>query len=159
MERHALTEIGVCGGIALVCLVFFVQAWALPPGTFEPLGSGPVPQVTAAIVMICCLIVVVRAVLHLRAGEGIGAAARTEFVGRSPKGPIVTLVATILYIAALDAKLASFGLVSFVFLTALIWTLENFRTGALPWVLGVAATFAFGVEYLFTNVFVVDLPA
>ena len=53
---------------------------------------------------------------------------------------------------------ASFGLISFGFLTLLIWGLEGLRRRVLVPALITAAIAAFGAEYLFTNVFVVDLP-
>ena len=84
---------------------------------------------------------------------------RREFMSRSPYGPLVTLGLTIVYVVALDLAVASFGLITFVFLTVLIVALENFKTRLLLPALVVSAIVSFGVEYLFTNVFVVDLPA
>lgn len=78
---------------------------------------------------------------------------------RSPYGPLVTLGLTVVYVTALDLKVASFGIITCVFLTILIAALENFRPKSLLPAFIVAVIVSFGVEYMFTNVFVVDLPA
>lgn len=158
MDRRSFTEIGVAALILVICAVFWVQAYKLPPGSFEPLGSGPVPMYTAAIVMLCCLIVIVRALGTLLRGPGPARAFREEFSGSSPLGGLLMLGSSVVYVGLLHLQVAGFGLVTFVFLTVLIWAMERFRSRTLPLALVVAAIFAFGAEYLFTNVFVVDLP-
>ena len=52
MERRPLTEIVACALIIVVCAVFWVQAYKLPPGVFEPMGSGPVPMYTSALIIL-----------------------------------------------------------------------------------------------------------
>lgn len=154
--QRPLTEIAVAALIALICAVFLVQALKLPPGTFEPLGSGPVPVWTSVIVIICCGIVALRALRRLR---GDGASLRREVKVDSPGKGLILIAATLAYVFALDFRLASFGVITFIYLAALIWALSDFRVRALAFAAPVAAVFAFGAEFLFTNVFVVDLPA
>jgi len=158
MERRPVTEIGVSALVAAICAIFFVQAGKLPPGSFEPLGSGPVPKWTAAIVMLCCLIVIARGILRLRDAGGVAASARVEFSGGRTHGLVLMLGLTLLYVGLLHAKVASFGIITFVYLTLLIWSLERFRPAVLIPALITGAVAAFGSEYLFTNVFTVDLP-
>ncbi len=159
MQRNPITEILVCGFIALICLVFFINAWSLPPGTFEPLGSGPVPLATAAIVIICCLVIMIGQARALIRNGQVERQFRMEFMTRSPYGPLITLGLTVVYVAALDLNVASFGVITCVFLTILIAALENFKLKSLLPAFLVAVVVSFGVEYMFTNVFVVDLPA
>ena len=158
MERRPLTEIGVSALIIAICAVFWVQAYKLPPGSFEPLGSGPVPMYTASIIVVCCLIVMARAANVLARGPGLRAAFDAEFAGGSPAAAISMAAATIAYVALLNLRVGSFGLITFVFLTVLIWGLERFRLRVLPSAAVTAAIAAFGAEYLVTHVFVVDLP-
>lgn len=158
MARQPIAEIGVCTFIIIICAVFAWQAALLPPGSFEPLGSGPVPGVTAGIIILSCIIIIIRAVRQLRLGDGLGAEIRYEFVGRSPYGAIVMLGGTIIYVALLQARVLPFGVMTFAFLYLLIWALESFRTRTIPMAALVAAVVGFGTEYLFTHVFVVDLP-
>jgi hypothetical protein len=157
MDRRPLTEIGVSALIALICAVFLTQALALPPGTFEPLGSGPVPIWTAVVVIACCLAVILSAALSLR-GTSIMAAAQLEFSGGYPLGGVTMMGLTVAYVGALHVKLAGFGIVTFVYLLLMIIGMEGFsRRRFFPAaILSVVA--AFGAQYVFTKIFVVDLP-
>lgn len=158
MDRRSYTEIGVSILVIVICAVFLVQALALPPGTFEPLGSGPVPIYTASIIILCCVIVIVRAAKELFRNSGPLRAFQLEFSGGSPIGGLLMLGASIAYVALLHFQVASFGLITFVFLALLIWAMERFNTRKIIPAVAVAALFSFGAEYIFTNVFVVDLP-
>lgn len=44
-------EVWVSLLVILICVIFLWESWDLPPGSFEPLGSGPVPQATAFVVI------------------------------------------------------------------------------------------------------------
>src|SRR6056297_3869897 len=147
MDRRPLTEIGVSALIAVICAVFYVQALKLPPGTFEPLGSGPVPKYTAAIIILCCFIVMARAALALAKGPGLLVTLRREFGGGAPTGAVLMLGFSITYIGLLHLQVASFGLITFVFLTLLIWAMESFRLRVLLPALVTAAIASFGAEY------------
>jgi hypothetical protein len=157
MRRRSIYEIGVASLILAVCAVIWTQAARLPPGTFEPLGSGPVPQWTAAIVILCCALVIVTAARRLRTAAAGDSA--PEESGGTPRTALLLCGLTVIYVGLLDLGAASFGLITFGFLTLLIWGLEGFRGGVLVPAAITAAIAAFGAEYLFTNVFVVDLPA
>lgn len=158
MDRRPYAEIGVSTLIILICAVFWNEAAQLPPGSFEPLGSGPVPKYTATIVIVCCVIVIVRAGLKLRAGPGLAADFRAEFTGGSPAGALILTATTLIYALLLHYKLLPFGVVTFLFLFVTIWTLESLAVRkAIPAAI-VAAIMSFGTEYLFTHVFYVDLP-
>lgn len=157
MDRSPLTEIGVSALIALICAVFLIQALALPPGRFEPLGSGPVPTWTAGIVIVCCLGVMVSAARALR-GQSIAEAANSEFSGGHPLGGVMMMGLTVAYVGALDLKLAGFGIITFIYLLLMILGMEGFaRRRIVPAVI-LSAVAAFGAQYVFTQIFVVDLP-
>lgn len=157
MERRPLTEIGVSALIALICAVFLAQALTLPPGRFEPLGSGPVPIWTAVIVIACCLVVIVSALRALR-HTGLAEAARLEFAGGNVAGGVLVGGLTVAYVAALHLKLAGFGIVTFVYLLLLILGMEGFARRRILPALILSALAAFGAQYVFTEIFVVDLP-
>ena len=158
MEQRTIAEIGVCSLIIIVCAVILWQAAKLPPGSFEPLGSAPVPQATAGIVIICCLVVIGRAVVQIRRQPPLGSHVRDEFSGRSPWNAIVMFGGTLAYVGMLQLGVLSFGVLTFVFLLLLIWSLNQFRKASLLPATVTAAVCGFGIEYLFTRVFVVDLP-
>ena len=158
MEYRSFTEIGVAALVIVICAVFLVQALGLPPGTFEPLGSGPVPIYTSAIIILCCVIVIIRATMDLLRSSGPLRAFQLEFSGGAPLGGVLMLGASIVYVGLLHLQVMSFGLVTFAFLALLIWAMERFNPRKILSALIVAAIFSFGAEYVFTNVFVVDLP-
>ena len=157
MGRRHIYEIGVASLIPVVCAILWAQASRLPQGNFEPLGSGPVPKWTAAIVMVCCLVVIFAWFRQLWIGAAKDAPP-DENVGGTPRTALLLGVLTGIYVGLLDIGTASLGLITFGFLTLLILGLESFRRRVLVPALITAAIAAFGAEYLFTNVFVVDLP-
>lgn len=157
MTRRPLTEIGVCALIALSCAIFLRQALTLPPGRFEPLGSGPVPIWTSVIIILSCLAVIVSAILHLR-GKNIAEEMKAEFSDGNPMGGALVLGLTVAYVAALHVKLAGFSILTFIYLVLLILGMEGFpRRRILPAVI-LSAVVAFGAQYVFTQIFYVDLP-
>ena len=158
MDNRSYTEIGVGALVIVICAVLLVQAARLPAGTFEPLGSGPVPIYTSAIIILCCLIVIMRATVKLLRSSNPLRAFQMEFSGQSPLGAVLMLGASVVYVGILHLQVISFGLITFAFLALLIWAMERFQARRIVPALVVAAIFSFGAEYIFTNVFVVDLP-
>jgi len=157
MDRRPFTEIGVCALIATICAVFLVQALKLPPGRFEPLGSGPVPTWTSIIVIFCCAFVILRALLYLRE-QDVTEVLRYEFTGGNPVGGVIVMGLTVAYVGALHLGIAGFGVLSFVYLTLLILGMEGFARHRIVPALILSAVAAFGAQYVFTEIFVVDLP-
>ena len=158
MERRLYTEIGVAAFIIVICAIFMFQAVRLPPGSFEPLGSGPVPIYTSAIIILCCVIVIVRSVTVLLRSSSLSREFKLEFSGESPVGAILMLGSSVFYVGLLQLQILSFGIITSAFLTLLIWSMERFRRHKLLPAIITSAFFSFGAEYIFTNIFVVDLP-
>ncbi len=67
MGRRHIYEIGVASLILVVCATVWAQASRLPPGSFEPLGSGPVPQWMASIAIVCCISIPIAGLLLWKA--------------------------------------------------------------------------------------------
>ena len=157
MDRRPLTEIGVAALIAVICAVMLYQALALPPGRFEPLGSGPVPTWTAIVIIVCCLVVIARAIGTLR-DRRKAEVIPSELAGLNPIGGVMMLGLTLFYVAALQFKLAGFGIITFVYLVLLILGIEGFKRNRILPAAVLSALAAFGAQYVFTEIFVVDLP-
>ena len=146
-------DIGVALVLIVIAAIAIWEAADLPPGSFEPLGSARVPQMTAGLIILLCLWVIIRAMLRddgIRDVEPAGAA-RWRDAG-------VVAVLTIVYVAALHFRITTFAIVTMLFLTATIFVLTRFDLAKLPVIVLVAAITGFGCQYLFTRVFVVDLP-
>ena len=153
MQTQQKFEIAISSLIALMSIIFIWESWDLPPGTFEPLGSGPVPQVTAGIIVICCLAVIYSA---FKKGDII---VDTEFVPAAIGAGVLMALATLLFVVALHFRIMPFAWMTTLFLTVTIWGLEKFNKRKLLPAIITGLIVGFAVQYLFTQVFVVDLPA
>jgi hypothetical protein len=153
-EPTPRTDIAFAAFLVAVCAATLWETRDIPPGTFEPLGSAPVPQAVAGLILVLSLIVMVRAWRQLRAGAG-GTPPDAE-----PRWADVAVVAafTIAYALALHLRLGRFDVLTAVFLFVTIGLLVRFRRHALPFIALVAAVFGFGCQFVFTRIFVVDLP-
>ena len=149
------TDIALALFLVVVCSVVLFQTRLIPAGTFEPLGSAPVPQATAGLIILLSLVMMARAVLVLARGREKGPPADDEV---RPWDAAAVLGLTVLYIAAMQARLLDFAFMSAIFLFITIGFLVRFRTRLLPAIAAVALITGFGCQYLFTRIFVVDLP-
>ena len=172
--------------IIAVCVVVLIESWDLPPGTFEPLGSGPVPQAIAFVIIGLCLIIMVRALIALARHEepektaiDIALDAEDAAAGFRPRpwSAVAVLVFSGLYIGVLYLGVLGFGIVTVLFLFGvivflfgmepvrgfikLVTTFDRVHVAAAKPVLiaaAIAVVMGFGCEYIFTEIFYVDLP-
>ncbi len=147
-------ELLVCLLIVGACAAVLIEAAHIRPGFFEPLGSGPVPRATAWSIIVLALITAFRALRRWRLG-GAGTAAD---VPERWFDMVTVSVLTIAYVAVLHLRVTSFALMTTAYLALVIGLLVRFRRPSLPWVLVVAAAVGFGAQYVFTRIFLVDLP-
>lgn len=138
----------------MVCAATLWETRKIPPGTFEPLGSAPVPQAVAWTILALSLLIMWRGWRALRAGHEVEAPAVT------PRWADALMVAalTIVYALALQLRLGRFDVVTTVYLIVAIGLLVRFRRRSLPAVALVSAITGFGCQFIFTRVFIVDLP-
>ena len=143
-------DIAVALFLIVVCAIGLFETRSLPPGTFEPLGSAPVPQAVAGLIILLCLVVIVRALRR--------PPAEPDGLERSWLDAGAVILFTLAYAAAMHFRLASFAILTTAFLTVCIGALVRFRPKSMPVVLIVALATGFGCQYVFTRVFIVDLP-
>ena len=147
-------EVWVSLLVILICVIFLWESWDLPPGSFEPLGSGPVPQATAFIVIFCAGLVILNA---FKKSVQLSENEETQEKPSVRAGLIISS-ATVVYSLVLHFRLMPFAWMTTLFLIITIWGLEKFdRKKFLP-ALITAIIIGFASEYLFTEVFIVDLP-
>ena len=147
-------EVWVSLLVILICVIFLWESWDLQPGSFEPLGSGPVPQATAFIVIFCAGLVILNA---LKKSVQLSENEETKEKPSIRAGFIISS-ATVVYSLVLHFRLMPFAWMTTLFLIITIWGLEKFdRKKFLP-ALITAIIIGFASEYLFTEVFIVDLP-
>jgi len=138
----------------LVCASALWETRDIPPGTFEPLGSAPVPQAVASLIIVLTLVVMVRAWRRLRRGEGPGIDAV------DPRWVDAALICalTVIYVLALHLRAGRFDVLTSVYLFVAIGLLLRFRRASLVYVAVVSVLTGFGCQLVFTRIFVVDLP-
>ena len=182
----AKRDIGLMLFIIAVCVAVLVESWDLPPGTFEPLGSGPVPQTIAFVIIGLCGVILLRAVAALvgtslpektadekeREAELVASGFRSR-----PWSAMAVLLFSGLYVGVLYLGVVGFGGVTALFLLGTILFLlgtEPLRAfaalvatrdrahfeAAKPVLIALAISLitGFGCEVVFTQIFYVDLP-
>ena len=147
-------EVWVSVLMMLICAVFLWESWDLPPGTFEPLGSGPVPKATAFVIILCCIWVIITALKISPATEEM----EPDEEGLSISAGVLIFITTILYTVLLQFRVMPFSWMTTLFLFFTIWGLEQFSRKKLLPALLTGVIIGFATEYLFTEVFIVDLP-
>ena len=147
-------EVWVSLLVILICVIFLWESWDLPPGSFEPLGSGPVPQATAFVVIFCAGRVILNA---LKKSVQLSEHEETQEKPSIRAGLIISS-ATVVYSLVLHLRLMPFAWMTTLFLIITIWGLEKFERKKFLPALITAIIIGFASEYLFTEVFIVDLP-
>jgi len=148
-------EIGASLAVILACAVLIYESLGLPPGSFEPLGSAPVPQATAGLIILLCAIVIAGAIRK----RGKAITAEEDEVKDEPVSALLLIALTLLYVLLLHFRVMGFGTLTAGYLFVVISALERFRPRSLIGAAIVGILVGYGVQYLFTQVFVVDLPA
>jgi hypothetical protein len=180
----AKRDIGLMTFIIAVCVAVLVESWDLPPGTFEPLGSGPVPQAIAFLIIGLCSIILVRAFIALARHNGVQ---KTEEENKAEKksarfrprpwSAVAVLLLSGLYVGILYLGIMGFGILTVLFLFGiivflvgmepvrafgrLITTIDRKHLAAAKPVLiaaAIAVIMGFGCEFVFTEIFYIDLP-
>lgn len=150
------TDIGVALCIIVACLAVLWESRTIPPAAFDPLGSAPVPQGAASLIIVLSLVCVGRAIGRWRA-QGVGEGAE-RLSRRHMLDALIISVLTVIFVWVMQLRATSFGLMTTVYLTAAIGWLVRFKPRLLPWIVLLALVIGFGCQYIFTRVFIVDLP-
>ena len=148
------TDIGVALLLIVICSAVLWETRTIPPGVFEPLGSAPIPQAIALLIILLCIIVLVRAVLRLQQPP------LADSDAHRPHRLDAAVVAglTVLYVTAMQFRITTFAVITTLFLLLTIGWLIRFQPRRLPWVMLTAVITGFGCQYVFTRIFIVDLP-
>ena len=122
-------EVWVSVLMMLICAVFLWESWDLPPGTFEPLGSGPVPKATAFVIIFCCIWVIISSLKNSPVTEE----SESDEGGPSINAGLLIFFTTVLYTVFLQFRVMPFSWMTTLFLFFTIWGLERFsRKKMLP---------------------------
>ena len=138
-------------------LVAIWQSFLLPAGTFDALGSAGFPLVIASGTGILSLFIL--------APAGSRRPAAPDRIADTPPShrtrndlALKFCALTLLYVMALALELTGFGISTAIFLTLALSLLNGFSRNTLALNIVVAVILGFGCEFLFTQVFAIDLP-
>lgn len=151
-------EIGIAIFFVIACVLILWETRTIPAGTFEPLGSAPVPQATAILIMLMSIAVGLRGWRKL--GAGVPGPAEDDAAEDRPRWLDAFAIGalTVLYVLVLDARIADFAPLTAAYLFLSIALLTRLNLKALMSAVVVGVIVGWGAQYLFTRVFVVDLP-
>jgi len=155
-DSNPRVDIGVCLFLIVVCCAVLVEAAKLPPGSFEPLGSAPIPQATAGLIIVLCLLVIGSAALAIWRGEA--SAAEAPYPPRRLDAAVLFGL-TVLYVLLMAQRVGGFAPITALFLFIAIGFLTRFAPRSLLIAAVTGVIMGWGCQYVFTQVFVVDLPA
>jgi hypothetical protein len=96
-----------------------------------------------------------RALLALRQDAPAGPA---EDLALRPLDAAAVIGLSVLYVLAMALRLLDFAVLTALFLMVTIGALTRFERRLLPIIVVLALATGFGCQYVFTRIFVVDLP-
>jgi hypothetical protein len=147
--RLKVTEIVMAVVLIAVAGAFLREGWNYAPGVFEPIGSGTVPNGVAWIVVALSGAMLIRAVVG-RSGNEHPEPERWRTAG-------LAAVLVVLYVVALSVGIRyQWATLAFALVTILVLSPAPRRT--LPGAALSAAVLGFGLDYLFRDILVTDLP-
>lgn len=154
-------KLSVTADICLSCFfillgaVIIRESLDLPPGAYDPLGSASVPQAVCIAIILMSLVILVRGILMLQAPtlqKKEHSTHRTR-----PELAVGLFLLSLLYALSMSLRL-NFAISTSIYLVCSIGLLSGFKRSLLPAMLVVGLLMGFGLRFLFTQVFVIDLP-
>jgi len=153
-SRTPKLDLSISG--ALVALSVFVL-WGtkeIPPPFFDPIGSAAFPKYTAYIIIALSLAIALRASFALRKTNS----PRKKRFREEPLLAISVVITSALYVLSMQWELLSFRWATLVFIFLLSALLSKFENRVMIFSAIIGIVFGFGGQYLFTEVFYMDLP-
>ncbi len=145
--------------LAIVIIAFsgllFQQADQLPPPFFDPLGSAAVPKFVAYVLATLAVLSIVQRLFQqreVRQEDG------SDTGQRMPLVAIGSVLAVVGYTLLLQYDLLSFRNASILFIIVLGSILARFSWRVVRWLLPIAVVLGFAFDFIFTQVFYIDLP-
>ena len=149
-------EIGFLVFLIMLSVIVFRDTLSLPPGSFDPVGSAGFPRVISIIIGILSLIILI----HPTRSSVNDLQKASKLPTHRRRGDLAFgfYVLAFFYVLSLAFNLASFAICTSLFLIITMGMLTGFDRKRLLLVVFIALVIGFGSQYLFTKVFVVDLP-
>lgn len=135
-----------------IAALFLWDARRYAASPFEPLGSGAVPSGVAAVALVLGAIMMARALRGMR--ETASEPAAVELGARV----LATFLLTLAYVGLLATGWVRYAFATIPFFLFGIVLIAEQPRRLLPWSLAIAIVLAFGLDFTFRRIFVVDIP-
>jgi putative tricarboxylic transport membrane protein len=143
-------------GMIIFSAIVYQGSLELPPPRYEPLGSGAIPKGLAAIMTALSILLIIRALPHLKSFKKIGD--QITDVTPRPKLSALVLGLTAAFIAVLDFEILTFIPAGIIYMTAVGYFMTHGNFKRLPYFFAFSVAMVVGNYYLFTKIFYIDLP-
>ncbi len=153
-SRSPILDLSICG--VLVGLSVFI-IWGtkdIPPPFFDPVGSAAFPKYAAYIIIALALAIGVRAIFSIKTTHKETKKPYKE----EPLLALYVVVVPSLYVLTMNLGWLSFRAATILFIILLSALLSKFDKRSMIVSAIVALVFGIGGQYLFTEVFYIDLP-
>ena len=153
-SRTPRLDLAVCGGLIALAVFILMGVKDIPPPFFDPVGSAAFPKYAACLVIVFAIAIAMRAYRSLKTEKPKEAQA---FISEPLLALFVVLIPC-LYIASMQIGLLSYRIATVIFIFLLSSILARLEKRVMFSSAIIALVFGFGGQYLFTEVFYMDLP-
>lgn len=147
-------DLAVCGGLIALAVLILMGVKDLPPPFFDPVGSAAFPKYAAYLVIALAIAIGLRAFISLKAERS----KESQGFRNEPLLALSVVLIPSIYIASMQIGWLSYRISTVVFIFLLSSILARFDKRVMIWSGIVALVFGFGGQYLFTEIFYMDLP-
>jgi hypothetical protein len=153
MERRIrYAEVCVSLLTIVIAVLFLWDARRYTASPFEPVGSGAIPSGVAVASIVLAGLMLVQATRQLLARKDTG---HVQELGLRVLGAFLL---TVLYAAILATGWLRYAIATMLFFVVVVLILAEQPKLLVPWTLGLGAILGFGLDYVFRNVFVTNIP-
>jgi len=163
LKRRPFWELVFSLALMLAMVVVLIEAGKVKTSPFDELGSAFFPRALAIIIVVLSIPVFIRnaiSILRPPAAQETGVDSSTPALSASNVIKTITIsFLTIAYVGGIALRLLPFSVLTAAFLTFGILALNGWKLHRIIWIIPGAIIFGLLMEYMFTRVFIMDLPA
>ena len=152
--RIPYLDIAVSLSLVALAIAILIAAQDIPPPFFDPIGSAAFPKYTAYLIAVLALAIGARSFVRAKSQP----APKEPAFKPEPLLAAYTVAIPVVYILCMQLGFTSFRIATPLFIFALSALLSRFDRRVLIVSGIIAPVFGFGGQYLFTEVFYMDLP-
>ena len=160
-QPSARADIGLGVTLILVALAIIFGTLDLPEGSFEPLGSASIPQYVSGGVIVLSIWIIARGVARSRrASSQTGESGSNQELAYPlrPGLAVILVCLAIVYVGVMAMDWLRFSIATSAFIFVSVSLLSKFERRLMPAIVVLALALGIGLEYAFTQIFVIDLP-